>query len=108
MAPMGDPCVPDVIGVNRITHRIRPIRADREAVSHVASRHTRCYLSRQAKAGGDDVVPPTDDDQTSEREDRVDEIMKNYRRDHPPESQSPLDGDRDHPSDRNDGGGVRS
>jgi len=31
-------------------------------------------------------MAPTDDDQTTERENRVEEMMKGYRREHPPDA----------------------
>ena len=39
-------------------------------------------------------MAPNDGDQTNERESRVEEIMKGYRRDHPPSPRVPQDEDR--------------
>jgi hypothetical protein len=39
-------------------------------------------------------MAPTDDDQADERESRVEEMMKGYRRDHPPVARRPQDDPR--------------
>lgn len=54
--------------------------------------HTRCWsLVAKDIAGGMKEMAPTDDDQANERESRVEEIMKGYRRDHPRIARRPQD-----------------
>jgi hypothetical protein len=40
----------------------------------------------RAIAGKDGAMPPTDDDQKSERESRIDEMIRGHQREHPAES----------------------